>query len=427
MRALRARPFALLWSGQTVSRFGDAVHAIALAWLVLQLTGSAAAMGIVLAARTLPLLLFSLAGGVAVDRLPRLQVMFAADLVRMAIVATIAAFLVADALELWHLVVLVALFGIVEAFFYPAYVAVLPELVAVEYRPSANGLGQLSRRLARIVGPAAGAALVAAGSTAAAFAIDALTFGISAILILLAARAAQPTRAVASERPRLPAGVRATPLGQSPPIAPPAAMSRASALTDVREGLVTVATEPWIWITIVMAAVTGITLAGPLEAGLPLLVVRHLGGGIGVLGLIETLIAIGAIGATIIQGSRIRLRRRGLLLYGGWIALALAVAAAGLPIGVAGVAIAGLVVGAGGATVGLVWTNAIQDLVPVDRLGRVASIDALGSSALEPIGFVAAGAAADLVGPAAVFLGGGLLSAGILSLALLQPSIRRLD
>lgn len=433
-RSLRNRPFALLWSGQTASRFGDSVHAIALAWLVLQLTGSAAAMGVVLATHLVPFLVFSLAGGVAVDRLPRLRVMLASDLARMAIVGVLVALIALGSVEFWQLLVLVALFGIVEAFFYPAYTAVVPELVEPLDRPSANGLHQLSRRLARLVGPAAGATLVAAGGTAVAFALDAATYAVSAALIVLAARSWR--RAPESAAPAsLPVGdvLDVDSLAVVPPTVPApaspvvAAAPRQSALADLREGIETVTADPWIWIAIVMAGVTGITLAGPIEAGLPLLVSEHLGGDVGVLGLLETAIAVGAIGAAVVLGSRSRLRRRGVLLYGAWILFALAVAAVGTPIGIVGAVGAASVAGACGAIVGLVWTNTLQDLVPPDRLGRVSSIDALGSSALEPIGYVTAGAAADALGPSTVFVGGGLLSAGILGLALLHPSVRRLD
>ncbi|TAK00017.1 MAG: MFS transporter [Chloroflexota bacterium] len=439
--SLRIRPFATLWGGQTVSRFGDAVHQIALAWLVLELTGSAAAMGAVLAAHVLPFIAFSLVGGVVVDRVPRLRVMLASDLARMVIVAVIAGLVILERVEFWHLIVLAAMFGAVEAFFYPAYWAAVPELVPTDLRPSANSLHQLSRRFARLLGPALGAVLVAGGGTGFAFVLDSVSYLVSAVLVVLAMRVRARTMEPAALGDALAAAASDTaapgdPVTPGVLIAPGAAMApvaggiRAttrSALTDLREGLATVTGEPWIWIAIVAAGVTGVTLAGPLEAGLPLLVSEHLGGGVAVLGLIQTMISVGAIGAAVILGSQARLRRRGPVLYGAWITFAICVALAGLPVGIPGVALLGVVIGACGATVGLVWINTLQDLVPAEQLGRVSSIDALGSTALEPIGLVVAGVAADAWGPATVFTIGGLTSAAILSLALLSPSVRRLD
>src|SRR3990172_3437820 len=294
--SLRNRPFATLWGGQTVSRFGDTVHQIALAWLVLQLTGSAAAMGAVLAAHFLPFIAFSLVGGVIVDRLPRLRVMLASDLARMVIVAVLAALVAHDRVEFWHLIVLAASFGAVEAFFYPAYAAAVPELVPAEHRPSANSLHQLSRRFAQLLGPAFGAGLVAGGGTGPAFAIDAGSFLVSAVLIFLAIRLRSRETAPAAPAPTT-LGWPHSPIDGAPPAPVPlepaslttdaGQIARRSAMAEFREGLATVTGEPWIWIAIVAAAVTGITLTGPLGAVLPLLVSEHLGGGVAVLGLLQ--------------------------------------------------------------------------------------------------------------------------------------------
>jgi MFS family permease len=437
LRALRTRPFALLWSGQVVSRFGDSVHAIALAWVVLELTGSAAAMGVVLAANIVTFIVFSLAGGVVVDRLPRLRVMIASDLARMTIVIGVALLIVADRLEFWHLVVLSGAFGIVDAFFHPAYTAAIPDLVVGDDRSSANSLTHLSRRLARLVGPAVGATLVATGGTAAAFAIDSLSFALSALLVYLAARAAPaPFAARAGPGPQLSAvtadsGVTAVehPSSEVDAVAQPRWTTTPSpgALAELREGITAVTSQPLLWVAIAMAGITGITLTGPQEAALPLLVSEHLRGDVGTLGLIQTMIAIGAIGGAVFLGSRTRLRRRGPVLYVGWAASALGMSVIGLPVGVPGAVLGALVLGAGAAFVSLNWSSTLQELVPSERLGRVSAVDHLGSSALEPIGFVAAGSAADTFGPATVFVAGGLLSAGILVSALLHPAIRRFD
>src|SRR6266568_9524000 len=119
-RALSNRSFALLWSGQIISRFGDSLYIIALAWWVLQKTGSATAMGGVLICSTVPMLLFLLLGGVAVDRLPRVRLMLGSDLIRGIVVCLIAFLAFQQRLELWQIFVMSAIFGAVEAFFYPA-------------------------------------------------------------------------------------------------------------------------------------------------------------------------------------------------------------------------------------------------------------------------------------------------------------------
>src|SRR4051812_28071872 len=126
LRALGCRPFALLWSGQTISRLGDSLYQIALAWWVLEKTGSAVIMGTVLICSFMPMLLFLLLGGAVVDRLPRLRVMLVSDLLRGVLVAGVAVLAASGALEVWHIFVASIVFGGVDAFFQPAYSATVP-------------------------------------------------------------------------------------------------------------------------------------------------------------------------------------------------------------------------------------------------------------------------------------------------------------
>src|SRR5258708_5479857 len=179
-RALGSRPFALLWAGQTISALGDGAYMTALAWQVLLLTGSAQAMGVVLIARSIPMLLFLLLGGVAADRLPRRLVMLASDAGRGISVLAVAVLGQLHLLHLWHLIVLSLIFGLVAGFFMPAYQSIAPELVAAEDLPSANGLTGLSRQMSILLGPLLGALLVASTGPVGAFAFDGLTFAASA-------------------------------------------------------------------------------------------------------------------------------------------------------------------------------------------------------------------------------------------------------
>src|SRR5512137_2133759 len=116
-RSLTIRPFAFLWTGQTVSRLGDSLYRIALAWWVLEETGSAAAMGSVLVFSTVPMLVFMLYGGVMVDRLPRPLVMVLSDLLRGLLVAGIAILAALDLLQVWQIFIASAIFGLLSAFF----------------------------------------------------------------------------------------------------------------------------------------------------------------------------------------------------------------------------------------------------------------------------------------------------------------------
>src|ERR1041384_7884889 len=182
--SLKHRPFALLWTGQTTSRLGDSLYRIALAWWVLEKTGSAVAMGTVLVFSQVPMLIFLLIGGVVVDRLPRLRIMFSSDLLSGFVITFVAVFAWLNLLQIWHIYIASIIFGFVEAFFFPAYQAVIPQITPAELLTSANSLNGLSQRITGIAGPALGAALVAAGGTSVTFALDALSFFLSAICVL---------------------------------------------------------------------------------------------------------------------------------------------------------------------------------------------------------------------------------------------------
>ena len=398
--ALGSRPFAVLWVAQTLSRLGDRIYLIALAWWVVQTTGSAMAMAVVLLANLVPTLFLLLAGGVVVDRWSRARLMLVSDVSRGVLVGVAAMLATAGLLGMPGMLALSAAFGAVDAFFEPAYTAIVPQLVPSELRPSANSLTELSRRLASMAGPAIGALVVAAAGVPAAFALDSVSFGVSALGMLVIARQ-----------------VTTTPLRES----------SASPLQDVREGLGAVLAVPWLWITILVASITNVTLAGPLAAVMPILVTSHFGGGVALLGGLEALAGIGSVGAAIWLGRKSRFRHRGLLVYLSWIACALATAMLGLPVPVAAAGVLMLTIGVCLTTLSLVWMQTLQEFVPENLLGRVSSLDFLGSAALVPIGFVAAGAMADTLGAAPVFVLGGLATAAMLTVALLHPAVRRLD
>lgn len=397
-RALRNRNFALLWAGQSVSRLGDAVYRVALAWWVLEETGSAAAMGAVLIFSFAPMLAFVLIGGVLVDRISRMRVMFWADVVRGLATLLIAAVDATGALDLGHVFAASVAFGLAAAFFQPAYAAAVPEVVPPADRPSANSLNSLSQHLTGIGGPAIGAVFIALGGAAAGFAVNGLSFVAAAACVLLVPWG------------RVGTGVR-----------------HRGILGDLTEGFATVASSTWLWITISLAALVNLTLAGPMSVALPYFLKEERGEGAASYGLLLSCAAAGAVVVALVVGRRARLRRRGLLAYAGLVGngLMLIAFATDAPTPVLWAAAV-----AGGAALelfSLVWVNTLQELVPQERLGRVFSVDQLGSFALLPVAYALAGWATSAIGAREVLLAGGLATTGLALLGLLHPAIRRLD
>ena len=151
--ALAERDFRLLWIGQTGSFLGDALVGVALAFAVLELTGSAGDLGLVFAAFALPRVLFTLAGGVWSDRLPRQRVMVACDLLRAAAQAVMSTLLITGNAEIWQLMAFAVVMGSAAAFFTPASIGLMPQIVGSKRLQEANALMSISQSATHIFGP----------------------------------------------------------------------------------------------------------------------------------------------------------------------------------------------------------------------------------------------------------------------------------
>jgi len=415
-RSLTHRPFALLWSGQTTSRLGDSLYQIAMAWWVLQKTGSATAMGTVLIFTSVPMLVFLLIGGVFTDRLPRLRVMLVSDILSGAVVSVVAFLAFAGWLEVWHIYIASIVFGLVKAFFFPAYIATVPEITPNEMLPSANSLTSLSQRGASIVGPALGASIIAFGGPPIAFGLDAVSFFASAVCIFLILRS----------NPQL----NLTPSASKGEPGSQAALSRQglrSIFMDIREGYLTVIASPWLWITIAIFGIVNATSGAPMAVSLPFLVDENLHKGVGTLGLFTSMSSAGYVLGALWLGRLTKIRRRGPLAYIATLLSGAGVAVFGLTLNIPILAAAAFMSGIFISLFGLIWTNSLQELVPRHLLGRVSSIDALGSFVLLPIGYGIAGRATDLVSAPLVFAIGGSITVILALLGLAHPAVRKLD
>lgn len=403
-RALRSRPFALLWAGQTISVLGDAVFTIAITWEVLILTGSSTAMSLLVVAQWGPKVLLLVFGGAIADRLPRRLLMLWADAGRGCIVFVVAWLAWTHALQFWHLLALAPLFGMASSFFDPAYQAIMPQLVEQEALASVNALTTLSRNIGFLVGPLLSAASIALSGPASAFTFDGFTFFVSA-LCLLALRLPRSSAATASQV--------SSPVAPGEENADTQGTSRRTG--DARGGLRYVLGMPWLWVTTLVFALASIGFGGSMWVALPRLVYNVYHTGVWLIGAMATSDAVGSVIAALAVGSARRLRHRGIVAYASVIVIGFALAACALPLPRAvepAVAIlASALVGTGVATFMIIWGTLQQEKVPNDILGRVSSITQLGVAAALPGGLVLAGLLSDHAGPARVFAIGGVLAA----------------
>lgn len=414
--ALQSRSFAVFWLGQTISSLGDGAFATALAIAVYQLTGSSLAMGLFLMAQIIPELIFTLFGGVAADRLPRRLVLACSDVGRAVVVLLIALLAWLDLLQLWHLFVLAVLFGTIGSFFHPSYRAITPELVVKAHLSSANALTELSVQLGNLLGPILGAGLVVlgGGSASMAFAFDSLTFVIS--VCSLAA-----IRSVAKV-------AQGNSIGEEIPIVHSPGLI--GMLRDIRDGFRTILRSSWLLWSMIVAAFGLMAYKGALSVSLPKLVFAVYGSGPWLLAAITTTVGLGAIAGALCAG-QVHFRRRGIVGLLGYVLSGLALIVFSLPFPHSIVPFvvlpAAFLVGFGINVMQIIWVTLLYELVPGDKLGRVSSVDLLGSLGLLPIGYVLAGWLGDRVGPAAVFLLGGMVMVVLNLLPLLLRDIRRLE
>jgi MFS family permease len=364
---------------------GSAVAPIALAFGVLDLTGSKSDLGLVLAAQWLPQLVLILFGGVFADRLPRHLVMVGANAVAAAAQGTIAALLLTGHAKLWHLIALQVLRGASFSFFFPASQGLVPQTVPIGELQPANVLFSMTRNGTNIVGSALGGALVAATSPGWALAFDGATYLVSALIF---AGMRLPPRAASIEAPNM--------------------------LRELAEGWSEFVSHRWLWTIVVaagignMAWITG-NVYGPLVAKQSL-------GGAAPWGAIAACEAVG-----LLLGGFLLLRYRPARpLFVGTAALA----AGALPLlfladwrWTPAIAAAFLLAGLSLEVFNTTWTTVLQEHIPLEKLSRVSSYDALGSFVFIPLGLSIAGPVADAIGLehalwlAAAVVAGSMLSA----------------
>jgi DHA3 family tetracycline resistance protein-like MFS transporter len=397
VQPLRIRDFALLFTGMTLSLLGDGIYLVAIAWQVYELSNAPTALSAVGLATTAPILVFVLIGGVVSDRSDRRNVMISADLVRFAAIGAMAGLSLTGSIELWHLIALAGLYGVGEAFFGPAFAAVVPDLVPTDRLVEANSLNQLVRPLAqRLAGPALGGVVIAASGSGAAFGLAAFLFvGSSAALLTMAPR---PVEVVA-------AGGR-------------------SVRRELAAGYRFVRSQTWIWGTLIAACITLLAFWGPYEVLIPYLVKNELGGGAEGLGLVFAAGGVGAIVASIVFAQRGFPRRHITFMYAAWTLGSLTIALYGVVDALWQAMVVSFVEGACFAVGMIVWATLLHRLVPTELLGRVEGFDWLVSVALVPASFALTGPVAEILGAKETLVTAGVVGALGTLVFLFLPGMR---
>lgn len=372
---LALAPFRWLLAARTTAIVGNAVAPLALAFAVLDLTGSAADLGLVVAARSVANVAMLLFGGVIADRLPRGAVLVGSSVAAAVTQGAIAALVLTGTAGIPVLVILSVVNGAVAAVSLPAAAALVPDTVPASLLRPANALLRLGLNGGSIVGASVGAVVVAAVGPGWGLAIDAAAFAAAALLF---------------SRLRIPATADAAP-GDG-----------ASVWDDLREGWREFATRPWVWIVVLQFAVLNAAFVGATTVLGPLVADASFGRG-------AWGVVVAAQTAGLAFGAVIALRWRPRRALGMGVA---AMALAALPAAALGVApvvpvlIAAFAVG--GVAIELfaiAWDQSLQTHIPRAALSRVYSYDMVGSFVAVPVGEIVVGPLAERAGSAPVLLG----------------------
>lgn len=396
LRVLRQREFRLFLTGRVASRLGSTIAPIAISFAILEHHGTASQVGTVLAAQSVPLVIFLLIGGGLADRWGRRRAMVAADVLRAVAQGALASWLLLGRPPLWAFALAEAVVGFGMALFGPATTGLVPELVTnQEQLQQANSLHGLTTSLSAVVGPAIAGLIVAATNPGIAVAVDAATYLLSGLLL----------------------GALHIPAKPSAPAI--------SFFSQLRGGWTAFRTRTWLWLIVLQYAVFHLVVLAPFTV-LGVVVAKTSLGGAPAWGTILAALGLGSVvGSVVVLHMR---PRRPLLVAtstgAAWVAplFLLGVSAPLWAIGF-GAFLAGCAFG----IFGPLWDTTLQREIPPNVLSSVSSYDYLGSVALLPLGYAIAGPLSGVIGIKPLLLLAGIWML-VSSLAVLAvPVVRRLE
>ncbi len=247
-----SRHFKFLWIGQLLSTLGSSITMVILPVVVYSLTGSTVVMGMTMAMYMLPNILALPFAGLVVDRIDRVKLMLFTDIIRCILMLLLATLIFMDVLTIPFLYVLVALYGLMEGIFQPAYSAVRAKVFVPEIRNAANALTQMSNQGIRLIGPALGGLIVSVASAGIGFGLDAVTYLLSFFCLLF-------LREIKFKKVR------------------PIEKSKVNYKQEFMEGVFVLKSHPWLWVTILVFSFINICYAGIIVVLIPWLFnVHHL-------------------------------------------------------------------------------------------------------------------------------------------------------
>ena len=356
---LRNPSYRLWLIGGTISLLGDQFYFVALPWLVLQQTGSAAAMGAIMMAGAIPRALLMLMGGAVSDRISARKIMMVTATARTVCVTVIGVLVWLRILRIWELYALAVAFGVADAFAVPAQRAYMPSLVKREQLVAASSVSQSTAQMTTIVGPVPAGFVIKTLGVAWAFFVDAISFlFIIGVLWKL-------------------------------PDPPKSQTARKAMLRSIAEGIAYVGKDVPLRSLMLLVTILNFCIAGPVSIGLAYLTKTRFGSP-AVYGIVISAVAAGSLLGALLAGVW-KIRQRGVMILLVSLALGICLGSIGLLGKVWSIASVLLIMGAAAGMVNIHISAWIMQRIDVAVRGRVASVLMLASFGITPISLAVAG------------------------------------
>lgn len=406
--------FRLLWVGQGTSLLGDQFFMIALPWLVLKLTDDPLALGTVLALIGIPRALFMLVGGAVTDRYTPRAIMLASDLLRLMLTILLTLMILFNWLQLFMLYLLALVFGVISGFFSPASGAILPLLVKTEELAISNSIYQGTSYLSSFIGPMLAGGLIAlfahaktAGSNAemtgiaAAIAVDALSFLVSVITLVLM---------------------------RWQDISKPQASTSGNILSSIQEGIAFLWRDDLLRTVFILMVAANFVFAGPMLVGIPVLSNNRLAGGAAAYGTIMGAFAGGNLLGILLTNSLLQVlsKRMGAFMVAVIASFGVGLCLMAVVDATAAAFVILLVLGTGNGILAITLVTFLQRQTPKEMLGRAMSLVMLAGVGLVPISQALSGALIKL-SLAGLFVGAGILMVLVALWLAFQPATRSIS
>ncbi len=391
---LRDHRFAWFFVARTVSSAGSSMAPVALAFAVLAVDPSPATLGLVLAARHIPLLVFLIVGGVIADRFSRALVLQVSHLLSALTQGLVAWLVIAGNAQVWHLVVLGALNGTWAAFTMPAIQGVVPQVVPRTHLQQANALLAFSRSATAVLGPSLAALLVVTTGAGWALAVDALSWLVAALCML-----------------------RVT--------LPPRPGPTGSLWRDLASGWSVFTSRTWLWVVVLACTVLNAVHAGAWSTLGPVVALQTPELGPTGWGYAVSAHAVGLVAITFVM-LRVWVSRPLLAGMLGMLVMALPLVVLAIYPNPWVLGATTLLAGLGLELFGITWQTTIHEHVPEDHLSRVSAYDLVGSFAAIPLGQLLCGPLALVFGARPVILASAVVFVVVVLATLAVPSVRTL-